>query len=129
VYTTVCLVYAGTLAGTPAWQRSYAGLAVFSLLCGSCIGSLLSLSPALVVDVREVAGDPDALARASGLICSCLGYGGALGPVIAGALCDAYGTYVPGMMFGAGALALAAVLVHVEPAPPPPDVAAQSDVI
>lgn len=129
VYTTVCLVYAGTLAGTPAWQRSYAGLAVFSLLCGSCIGSLLSLSPALVVDVREVAGDPDALARASGLICSCLGYGGALGPVIAGALCDAYGTYVPGMMFGAGALALAAVLVHVEPAPRPPDVAAQSIVI
>ena len=69
-----------TQALTPVWERSYEGLAVFSVLCGSCIGSLLSLSATLVVDVREVS-DPDALARASGLICAFLGVGGTLAAV------------------------------------------------
>ena len=106
-----------TQALTPVWERSYEGLAVFSFLCGSCIGSLLSLSATLVVDVAEVQ-DPDALARASGLICAFLGVGGTLGPVIAGAFYDAYETYLPGFIFGACALALAAVSVHVEARPP-----------
>ena len=106
-----------TQALTPVWERSYEGLAVFSVLCGSCIGSLLSLSATLVVDVHEVR-DPDVLARASGLICAFLGVGGTLGPVIAGAFYDAYETYLPGFYFGAGALALAAVSVHVEAKPP-----------
>ena len=70
-----------------------------------------------MVDVAEVS-DPDALARASGLICAFLGVGGTLGPVIAGAFYDAYETYLPGFYFGAGALALAAVSVHVEAKPP-----------
>mmetsp|Transcript_5605 Transcript_5605/g.14188 ORF Transcript_5605/g.14188 Transcript_5605/m.14188 type:complete len:400 (-) Transcript_5605:24-1223(-) len=117
VYSAVCLTYAVALAVTPVWERSYEGLAVFSVLCGSCIGSLLSLSATLVVDVREVK-DPDALARASGLICAFLGVGGTLGPVIAGAFYDAYETYLPGFYFGAGALALAAISVHVEAKPP-----------
>ena len=117
VYSAVCLTYAVALAVTPVWERSYEGLAVFSVLCGSCIGSLLSLSATLVVDVREVR-DPDALARASGLICAFLGVGETLGPVIAGAFYDAYETYLPGFYFGAGALALAAVSVHVEAKPP-----------
>ena len=117
VYSGVCLTYAVALAVTPVWERSYEGLAVFSVLCGSCIGSLLSLSATLVVDVHEVR-DPDALARASGLICAFLGVGGTLGPVIAGAFYDAYETYLPGFYFGAGALALAAVSVHVEAKPP-----------
>ena len=116
VYSGVCLTYAVALAVTPVWERSYEGLAVFSVLCGSCIGSLLSLSATLVVDVREVR-DPDALARASGLICAFLGVGGTLGPVIAGAFYDAYETYLPGFYFGAGALALAAISVHVEAKP------------
>jgi len=117
VYSFVCLTYAVALAVTPVWERSYEGLAVFSVLCGSCIGSLLSLSATLVVDVHEVR-DPDALARASGLICAFLGVGGTLGPVIAGAFYDAYETYLPGFYFGAGALALAAISVHVEAKPP-----------
>ena len=116
VYSAVCLTYAVALALTPVWERSYEGLAVFSFLCGSCIGSLLSLSATLVVDVAEVRGDPDALARASGLICAFLGVGGTLGPVIAGAFYDAYETYLPGFIFGACALALAAISVHVEAA-------------
>ena len=117
VYSGVCLTYAVALAVTPVWERSYEGLAVFSFLCGSCIGSLLSLSATLVVDVAEVS-DPDALARASGLICAFLGVGGTLGPVIAGAFYDAYETYLPGFYFGACALALAAISVHVEAKPP-----------
>ena len=117
VYSGVCLTYAVALAVTPVWERSYEGLAVFSVLCGSCIGSLLSLSATLVVDVREVR-DPDALARASGLICAFLGVGGTLGPVIAGAFYDTYETYLPGFYFGACALVLAAVSVHVEAKPP-----------
>ena len=117
VYSGVCLTYAVALAVTPVWERSYEGLAVFSFLCGSCIGSLLSLSATLVVDVAEVS-DPDALARASGLICAFLGVGGTLGPVIAGAFYDAYETYLPGFYFGACALALAALSVHVEAKPP-----------
>ena len=149
VYSAVCLTYAVALARTcvetlrhrawgarnwsstqaltPVWERSYEGLAVFSVLCGSCIGSLLSLSATLVVDVREVR-DPDALARASGLICAFLGVGGTLGPVIAGAFYDAYETYLPGFYFGAGALALAAVSVHVE-AKPPDEVVSNSVVV
>ena len=130
VYSAVCLTYAVALALTPVWERSYEGLAVFSFLCGSCIGSLLSLSATLVVDVAEVRGDPDALARASGLICAFLGIGGTLGPVIAGAFYDAYGTYLPGFYFGAGALALAAISVHVEAAgKKPPDEATTSVVV
>ena len=130
VYSAVCLTYAVALALTPVWERSYEGLAVFSFLCGSCIGSLLSLSATLVVDVAEVRGDPDALARASGLICAFLGVGGTLGPVIAGAFYDAYGTYLPGFYFGAGALALAAISVHVEAAgKKPPDEATTSVVV
>ena len=46
----------GPNALTPVWERSYEGLAVFSFLCGSCIGSLLSLSATLVVGVAEVRG-------------------------------------------------------------------------
>ncbi len=42
-----------TQALTPVWERSYEGLAVFSFLCGSCIGSLLSLSATLVVEEAE----------------------------------------------------------------------------
>ena len=109
--------WSSTQALTPVWERSYEGLAVFSFLCGSCIGSLLSLSATLVVDVHEVR-DPDALARASGLICAFLGVGETLGPVIAGAFYDAYETYLPGFYFGACALALAALSVHVEAKPP-----------
>ena len=116
-----------TQAVTPVWERSYEGLAVFSFLCGSCIGSLLSLSATLVVDVAEVS-DPDALARASGLICAFLGVGGTLGPVIAGAFYDAYETYLPGFYFGACALALAAISVHVE-AKPPDEVVSNSFVV
>ena len=118
-----------TQALTPVWERSYEGLAVFSFLCGSCIGSLLSLSATLVVDVAEVRGDPDALARASGLICAFLGIGGTLGPVIAGAFYDAYETYLPGFNFGAGALALAAISVHVEATDKSPDVVVSNTVV
>ena len=153
VYSAVCLTYAvalvctwvetlrhradawaarnliSTQALTPVWERSYEGLAVFSFLCGSCIGSLLSLSATLVVDVAEVRGDPDALARASGLICAFLGIGGTLGPVIAGAFYDAYETYLPGFIFGACALALAAISVHVEAAEQPTDVVVSNHVV
>ena len=118
-----------TQALTPVWERSYEGLAVFSFLCGSCIGSLLSLSATLVVDVAEVRGDPDALARASGLICAFLGIGGTLGPVIAGAFYDAYETYLPGFIFGACALALAAISVHVEATDKSPDVVVSNTVV
>jgi len=128
VYSAVCLTYAVALALTPVWERSYEGLAVFSFLCGSCIGSLLSLSATLVVDVAEVK-DPDALARASGLICAFLGVGGTLGPVIAGAFYDAYETYLPGFIFGACALALAAISVHVEAAEQPTDVVVSNHVV
>ena len=128
VYSAVCLTYAVALALTPVWERSYEGLAVFSVLCGSCIGSLLSLSATLVVDVHEVS-DPDALARASGLICAFLGVGGTLGPVIAGAFYDAYETYLPGFYFGACALALAAISVHVEAAEQPTDVVVSNHVV
>ena len=128
VYSAVCLTYAVALTLTPVWERSYEGLAVFSFLCGSCIGSLLSLGATLVVDVAEVRGDPDSLAWASGLICAFLGVGGTLGPVVAGAFYDAYETYLPGFYFGAGALALAAISVHVE-AKPPDDVTTPSVVV
>ena len=129
--------YAAAQGSVAELQRTGDGLAVFALLSGSCIGSLLSLVPTLVVDVStetptetptetytrtstetpttdvaEVATRPGALARASGLVCCFLGVGGAAGPVVAGALFDRYGSYVPGCAFGAVALAGAAALVH-----------------
>ena len=65
-----------------------------------------------------MANDPDALARSTGLVCAFLGIGSAIGPIVAGALYDVYGTYVPGFLFGASALTLAAALVLAEPRRP-----------
>ena len=56
VFSAACLVYAAAQAATPAWQRSYEGLALFAFLAGSCIGSLLSLVATLVVDVPVQVG-------------------------------------------------------------------------
>ena len=117
VFSLACGVYAATQAAVALFQESYAGLAVFSFLVGSSIGSLLSLVPTLVMDVPEVARCPDALARASGLVCCFLGVGGLAGPVVAGALFDEYGSYVPGFGFGA-AMLLGCVAALNAPDPP-----------
>ena len=69
------------------------------------------------MDVPEVARCPDALARASGLVCCFLGVGGLAGPVVAGALFDEYGSYVPGFGFGA-AMLLGCVAALNAPDPP-----------
>ena len=121
VFSVTVLLYALTQAGLAAFQRSYAGLALFAFLVGSFIGSLLSLIPTLVLDVP--CGCPKRLARATGFVCSFLGVGGMAGPVVAGALFDRHHTYIPGFLFGGLALVAACVAVNwpVPPRAPPPE--------
>ncbi len=100
----------------------YAAYAVFALWFGLSYGGIVSLMPAICMDLFG--------ARAVSGIIGCLYTGAALGnllgPVVAGAVFDRFGSYVP-VMWGSVALSVVAVLAmlrmlhatKLNPATPP----------
>ena len=88
---------------------SYAVLATYSVCVGGMVGTLLSLMPTLPADVVAA----DQLAHGTTLVCTFLGVGTTIGPMVAGALFDHFQRYAEALAFAAGCLLLSALALNL----------------
>jgi MFS family permease len=109
VFTTVLLAYVCADIFLVVMADHYAVLLIYSTLVGGLIGCLLSLMPTLPAE--EV--PPHQIVQGTTIVCSSLGLGTSTGPMLAGAMFDAFGTYTYSFLFAATALLAAAVTLNV----------------
>ena len=74
---------------------SYAALAIFAFVLGTSYGGYVALSPAAAAELFGLAG----LGTVLGALYTAGGAGGLIGPVVAGWLIDATGSYRPAIIF------------------------------
>lgn len=109
VFTAVLLAYVCADLFLVAMAEHYAALLIYSTLVGGLVGCLLSLMPTLPAE--EV--PPHQIVQGTTIVCSSLGLGTSMGPMLAGAMFDAFGTYTYSFLFAATALLAAAVTLNV----------------
>lgn len=113
---TLAALYAGLGAMLTVWwlASAYWLLSVFAVLFGVCYGGYVALLPTIVMDLYG----PRALSGIIGFLYSGAGVGTLLGPWLAGAAFDAFGTYdlpiLASMVLSAAAAACVVPLLQGE---------------
>ncbi|KAG8463810.1 hypothetical protein KFE25_004083 [Diacronema lutheri] len=105
LWLLVALLYALVDLVAPFVWGSYPLLCAYAVLAGGFTGGLNSLMVALAPEVST----PEHMAHATTISTATLGLGTFSGPVIAGAIFDARGSYVGGWVFAAACLVLSAL--------------------
>ncbi len=110
VFTSVLLCYVCADIVLVIAANHYGVMLAYSVLVGGLIGCLLSLMPTLPMDIPELAEHQ--IVQGTTIVCSSLGFGTAAGPMLAGAMFDATGTYTYSFLFAAAALLASATALN-----------------
>ena len=108
VFSGVLVAYAAADFVMILSTDSYAVLSIYSVCEGGMVGTLLSLMPTLPADVLSA----DQLAHGTTLVCTFLGVGTTIGPMVAGALFDEFQRYTEALAFAAGCLLMSAMALN-----------------
>lgn len=110
-YSVACVIEAAGVAASVLWP-SVAGALVAAALLGVTFVGLTALG---LAEARRLASaDPR---PALALMTAAFGFGQVIGPVLAGALSDLFGSFLLASLVAAGALLAAAAIVQVAPRP------------
>lgn len=113
IFTAALLAYAAADVFIVLLSDHYVAFGIYAVLVGGLVGTILSLMPTLPADVVE----EHQIIQGTTIVCSFLGTGTCVGPMIAGWFFDITNSYTSAFLFAAGCLVAAAAALNVPCAP------------